>query len=66
MFEIVSKIENISEIVLLDDYNVPKLQHLYTNFDEIVYFPSVKKVRLIEAINIEKLSSFKFNSKEIS
>lgn len=40
--------QNISKLVLMDDQNVPKVQHLYYMFDEIIFFPSVKKVRLIE------------------
>ena len=45
--------EKINNIVLLDDYNVPKLQHLYKHFDEIIFFPSLKKVRLIECQSIK-------------
>lgn len=60
IFETLANIETISEVVLLDDYNVPKLTHLYSNFDEIVFFPSIKKIRLIEAVRIEKLSECKF------
>ena len=41
-------VSEISEIVLMDDYNVPKLKALYKNFAEIIFFPSIKKVRLIE------------------
>lgn len=48
LFESVRKLENITEIVLLDDYHAPKLKHLYPLFDEIIFFPSVKKIRLIE------------------
>jgi len=60
IFEVVSKIDNINEIVLLDDYNVPKLTHLYCNFDEIVFFPSIKKVRLIECTKINNLNKIEF------
>lgn len=49
LFETLKDLESVSEIVLLDDYYLPKLKHLYPNFDEIVFFPSVKKIRLIEA-----------------
>lgn len=58
LFETLAKAENISEVVLLDDYNVPKLEYLYSNFDEILFFPSIKKIRVIEAqkiININKI-----------
>jgi len=55
IFEVISEVNNISEVVLLDDYNVPKLQYLYYIFDEIIFFPSVKKVRLIECTSIQKI-----------
>jgi len=61
IFETLEEIDLIREIVLLDDYNVPKLTHLYHKFNEIVFFPSIKKVRLIEAKNISELSHYKFN-----
>ena len=48
LFDTVSLIDSINEIVLLDDYNVPKLTHLYPIFEEIIFFPSIKKIRLIE------------------
>jgi len=54
IFEVLVNIETISEIVLLDDYNVPKLQHLYSTFDEIVFFSSIKKIRLIECVSLMK------------
>lgn len=38
----------ISEVVLMDNADVPKLRHLYEYFDEIIYFPSVRKIRLVE------------------
>ncbi len=46
-------ISNIREIVLLDDYNIPKLQHLYPYFEEVIFFPSIKKIRLIECRTIK-------------
>lgn len=66
IFETLSDIDTISDVVLLDDYNVPKLIHLYQNFDEIIFFPSIKKIRLIEAVNIQKLSNYKFNPRQDS
>ena len=38
----------INQVVLLDDYNVPKLKEFYGIFEEIIFFPSIKKIRLIE------------------
>lgn len=45
--------EKISDVVLLDDYYVPKLKHFYSEFPEIIFFPSVKKIRLIECSPIK-------------
>jgi hypothetical protein len=49
LFDELEKNERISDLVLLDDYNIPKLQEYYEYFQEIIFFPSIKKVRLIEA-----------------
>lgn len=54
LFETLADLDTISEAVLLDDYNLPKLKHLYPNFDEIVFFPSIKKIRLIECKPIKE------------
>jgi hypothetical protein len=51
LFNSLCEVENISEIVLMDDYNLPKLCGMYDDFDEIIFFPSIKKVRLIECTN---------------
>lgn len=51
--KIVQDISNISDVVLLDDFNVPKLHYLYPNFNEIIFFPSIKKIRIIEAKSIK-------------
>lgn len=56
LFEALSENEMISEVVLLDDANVPKLKYLYPYFNEIVFFPSVKKIRLIECVRIPSLN----------
>lgn len=48
LFESIAELESITEAVLLDEYYVPKLATLYPNFDEIIFFPTVKKIRLIE------------------
>ena len=58
LFETLEHLETVSEIVLLDDYYLPKLTHLYPNFDEIIFFPSVKKIRLIEARPIKDILGF--------
>ena len=43
---------NIDDIILIDEYNLPKLEHLYCHFNEIMFFPSIKKIRLIECQKI--------------
>jgi len=48
LFDKLEPFEKIEDIVLLDDYNVPKLREHYNKFNEIIFFPSVKKIRLIE------------------
>jgi hypothetical protein len=59
LFETLEMLDPITEIVLLDDYHLPKLKHLYPNFDEIIFFPSIKKIRLIEATNIGDMIEWK-------
>ena len=54
LFDELEAEERISDIVLLDDYNIPKLQDYYEFFREIIFFPSVKKIRLIECKPISK------------
>lgn len=62
LFETLANVDTITEVVLLDDYNVPKLTHLYSNFDEIVFFPSIKKIRLIECQKISNLNSIEWKN----
>ena len=38
----------IDSYVILDDFNIPKLNDYYSLFDEVVFFPSFKKTKLIE------------------
>jgi len=63
IFETLAEIPTINEVVLMDDYNVPKLTHLYCNFDEIVFFPAYKKVRLIECQKISNLQNIEWKNK---
>jgi len=51
--ERVDKLKKVSEFVLIDEYNLPKLQQFYPLFNEIIFFPSIKKVRLIECKSIK-------------
>jgi len=48
LFDTLEPIGRIQDIVLLDDYNVPRLTENHKMFNEIIFFPSVKKIRLIE------------------
>ena len=40
----------IDSYVILDDFNIPKLNDYYSLFDEVVFFPSFKKTKLIECV----------------
>lgn len=40
----------IESFVILDDVDVPKLSDYYTLFDEVVFFPALKKTKLIECV----------------
>lgn len=48
LYEMIKDNTNISQMVLLDDYYTPKLLNLYKNFEEILFFPSVRKIKIIE------------------
>jgi len=52
--EIIKDYCNITEFVLIDEYNLPRLQQFYHLFNEIIFFPSIKKIRIIEAVSISK------------
>lgn len=54
LYSIINNIDNISNMVLLDDYYMPKLSHLYNDFEEILYFPTVRKVKIIECKPLTK------------
>ena len=51
--------ERVSDLVLLDDKYVPKLEEYYDLFEEIIFFTSVKKVRLIECKPIQEKLNWK-------
>ena len=40
----------IESYVILDDYDIPKGNDYYSLFDEVVFFPSLKKTKLIECV----------------
>jgi len=59
LFETLADLDAVTEVVLLDDYHLPKLKHLYPHFDEIIFFPSIKKIRLIECKPIKDGNDWK-------
>jgi hypothetical protein len=59
LFSELETCEKVSDLVLLDDKYVPKLEEYYDLFEEIIFFPSVKKVRLIECKPIQDKLNWK-------
>jgi hypothetical protein len=59
LFSELESCEKVSDLVLLDDKYVPKLEEYYDLFEEIIFFPSVKKVRLIECKPIQDKLNWK-------
>lgn len=57
---IVMEAENstVENMVILDDYDTPKLKDYYELFDEVVFFPAIKKIRVINCVprNAPKLN----------
>jgi hypothetical protein len=60
LIETLKDFKKITSIVLFDDYNIPKLKKLYPLFDEIIFFPSIKKIRLIECRPLSELEKKKY------
>ena len=48
------KESNIDYMVLLDDYELPKLKKLYKLFDEVTFFSSLKKTKIIQCTPLKK------------
>jgi hypothetical protein len=42
----------VESMVILDDYDIPKMKDYYTLFDEVVFFPAMKRTRIIECTPI--------------
>ena len=40
----------IESYVILDDFDIPKVNDYYSLFDEVVFFPSLRKTKLIECV----------------
>lgn len=51
-----NKNERSDDLILLDDYDIPKLKSYYKYFNEILYFPTFKKVKILQChiIKIKK------------
>ena len=47
--------EYIDDVILLDDYDTPKQRHLYYLFNEVMYFSTFKKIKIIECKPIQML-----------
>jgi len=62
LIETLKDFKKISSIVLFDDYYIPKLKKIYPLFDEIIFFPSIKKIRLIECRPFSNLEKKNINS----
>ena len=46
---------NINEVILLDDYDTPKLEKYYKLMNEVMFFSTFKKIKIIECKPIEML-----------
>lgn len=42
----------VESMVIIDDYDIPKLKDYYTLFDEVVFFPALKRTRIVECTPI--------------
>lgn len=40
----------VESMVILDDYDAPKVKDYYTLFDEVVFFPAHKRTRIVECV----------------
>ena len=48
VYKLVKRIPKIDTVVILDDDTFPKLKDLYKIVDEVLFFPSVKRVKILE------------------
>lgn len=40
----------IETLVILDDYDTPKMKEYYKMFDEVIFFPSIKRTKIVECV----------------
>lgn len=45
---------NLDDIVLLDNYDLPKHKKLYKLFNEVIFFSSLKKTKIIQCTPLKK------------
>lgn len=45
----------IDGLALLDDYDLPRLKQYYGLFDEIVFFPRFKKIKIVESRHFNEI-----------
>ena len=48
IYKLVKKIDKIDTVVIMDDDSCQKLAHLYKLVDEVLFFTSVKRVKILE------------------
>ncbi len=48
LYKLLVTLPKMEGMVLLDDPIFPKLEHMYHLFEEVVFFPTVRRVKLIE------------------
>lgn len=51
---------SVSDIILLDDYDIPKLEKYYRCVNEVMFFSTFKKIKIIECKPIEMLKRNNF------
>lgn len=52
---------SVNELILLDDYDTPKLEKYYKFVNEVMFFSTFKKIKIIECKPIEMLKRSNFN-----
>ena len=57
IYKLVKKIPKIENVVILDDDSFPKLKSLYKIVDEVFFFPSVKRIKILECKTLAPFSS---------
>ena len=45
----------VDDIILLDDYDLPKLKKYYKMFNEVTFFSSLKKTKIIQCTSLSRM-----------